>query len=557
MILKKPIWILFISIFVFSFFFVHDFQSRYTRSINGDAKGYYAYLPALFIYNDPNYTFIDKMEKMYYPEDGSQSKAFKNIQKNGRTVNKCFPGLAFFYLPFFGLAAFFSWLAGLPINGYSLPFQFAIGFAHIFYMLLGFFLLYKFLSNLHYSKNKIWFVFFAFSLGSTIWYYTIFDHTVSHIFNFLLCCLYIWMIQKWISTRNNNWVGFLCLTLCLFVISRPTNALMILFIPFIFKICNEEFIPFLKSNLTIKSLFKYIPICLGIISIPPMLWKWQSGLWFVYSYNNEGFNFMSPNLFNFLFSFKKGWLLWSPLVFVFLMISFKALFKKSISLGLSLILPLTVIIYVLSSWWCWTYGSGMGQRAMIDFYPFLIISSVYSLQNKSNLTLYYSLASLLIFLNLFQSFQINKSIYAGGKTSRTDYFKHFLDWKTIAPTVEIDPKWKLITSTTNVKPLFTDGINHFSETITSDSLTGVNHVVIDIVIGSKNTDNNINLILTNGDGSIYESYFFADFLYEEPRKISVIFNLKSTSKTVFKSYVWNHYTESKSVITSLKMRFYN
>ncbi len=557
MIYKKPIWILFISIFVFSFFFIHDFNSRYTRSINGDAKGYYAYLPAIFIYQDANYSFIDKIEMMYYPEDGSHYKAFKNIQKNGRSVNKCFPGLAIFYLPFFGFAAIFAWLAGIPVDGYSLPFQFAIGFAHVSYMLLGFFLLYKFLFRLNYSKTKIWFSFFTFSLGTTIWYYTIYDHTVSHIFNFFLCCLYVWNIQKWIVSKNNKWLGFILLILCLFVISRPTNALMILFIPFIFKVCNEDFFRFIKSNINFKSLIKFIPLYLILFSIPPLLWKWQSGLWFVYSYNNEGFNFLSPNLFNFLFSFKKGWLLWSPLILLVLILSIKSLFKESISLGLSFILPFKLIVYVLSSWWCWTYGSGMGQRAMIDFYPFIIISFVHCLNKIHILKLYYLIAGLFILLNIFQSFQIQNSIHPGGETNRDNYFNHFFDWKTIAPSIQIDPNWKLIDAKNSIKPLFTDGINHFSETIMSDSLNGVNHVVIDIVIGSKHKDNNINLVLTNGDGSVYESYFFADLLYEEPRKISVVFNLKKTTKTVFKSYIWNHDTESKSVIKSLKMRFYN
>ncbi len=556
--LKKTIWILFISIFVFSFLFTHNFNSRYTRSINGDAKGYYAYLPAIFIYQDANYDFIDKMEMAYYPKDRSQYKAFKNIQNNGKSVNKCFPGLALFYLPFFGCAVLFAWLAGIPVDGYSLPFQFAIGFAHVTYMVLGFVLLYKFLSRLNYSKTIIWFSFFTFSLGTTIWYYTIYDHTVSHIFNFFLCSLYVWNIQKWITTKNNKWLGIILLTICIFVISRPTNALMVLFIPFIFKICNEDFIPFIKSNINFKSLFKFAPLCLILISIPPLLWKWQSGLWFVYSYNNEGFNFLSPQLFNFIFSFKKGWLLWSPLLLFVLIFSLKSLFKESISLGLTLLLPLSLIIYVLSSWWCWTYGTGMGQRAMIDFYPFLIISFVYFL-NKIHFhkLYYYFVAGVFIILNLFQSFQIQNSIHRGGETTSIDYFNHFFEWKTIVPIVKIDPKWKLIRITKSNKPLYTDRMNHFSETISSDSLKGVNHVVIDIVIGSKHKDNNINLVLTNGEGSIYESYFFADLLYEEPRKISVVFNLKNTSKTVFKSYVWNHDTDSKSTIKSLKMKFYH
>jgi hypothetical protein len=112
----------------------HEFDSEYNRPIRGDAKGYYAFLPAIFIYQDLSYDFVDEMEMKYYPKDGSFEKAFRMNQPNGTVVNKCFPGTSIFYLPFFLLALLFSWMIGLPVDGYSILFQWSIAFAHFFYL---------------------------------------------------------------------------------------------------------------------------------------------------------------------------------------------------------------------------------------------------------------------------------------------------------------------------------------------------------------------------------------------------------------------------------------
>ena len=59
----KKLWFFALITVLITFFLCRDFNSRYERSINGDAKGYYAYLPAIFIYHDSQYNFIDEMEK--------------------------------------------------------------------------------------------------------------------------------------------------------------------------------------------------------------------------------------------------------------------------------------------------------------------------------------------------------------------------------------------------------------------------------------------------------------------------------------------------------------
>jgi len=118
-------------------FSVRKCDDRYNRPINGDAKAYYAYLPALFMYHDASFSFVHSIEKGYYPEDGSHFKDFLNAQPNGSKVNKTFPGLMLLYAPFFFLAWLVAWIGGFPVDGYSLPFQWGIVFSHWFFLILG------------------------------------------------------------------------------------------------------------------------------------------------------------------------------------------------------------------------------------------------------------------------------------------------------------------------------------------------------------------------------------------------------------------------------------
>ena len=99
--------------FIFHFF-SKSFSNPYERPITGDAQAYYAYLPAIFIYQDLDYEFIDEINDKYYPE--SHQKSFLKEAGEGK-VNKTFPGVAILYLPFFLLAHALAILFGMEADG--------------------------------------------------------------------------------------------------------------------------------------------------------------------------------------------------------------------------------------------------------------------------------------------------------------------------------------------------------------------------------------------------------------------------------------------------------
>src|SRR6185436_10253555 len=113
---------------------------------------------------------------------------------------------------------------------------------------------------------------------------------------------------------------------------------------------------------------------LGILIFLPQLfyWKHQTGSWFFNSYLNEHFYFNNPHVFYGLFSFRKGWLVYTPIMF-FALAGLYTLFKTMKEFFYPVLILFLLYIYVAFSWWCWWYGGSYGQRALIDIYPFLAV----------------------------------------------------------------------------------------------------------------------------------------------------------------------------------------
>lgn len=538
-------------------FSVRDFDSRYGRSINGDGKAYYAYLPAIFIYQDESYSFIDEIEQKYYPEDRSQFKNFRNKQKNGKYVNKTFPGLSILYAPFFFVSMFFAWIFGYAVDGYSAPFQWGIAFSHVFYFFIGLRFLLSFFRQLKIMDKVSYLIFTLILFGTNCWYYLVYDHSVSHIHSFFLACILLWAIQKWLQSKNSIFLGTVGITMSMLVITRPTNAVMLLFLPFLMSL-NGITIKELFGNkyIRMKLMIQHILISAAIIFIPFLLWKWQSDLWIVYSYNEEGFNFRNPQILNFLFSYEKGWFLWTPVVFLSLLTGIYFFAKRSFLLVFWFLLPIITIVYILSSWWIWTFGSGFGQRTVIEFLPYILIGLALFIKRNNIIKLFYFLLIPFCLLSIFQGYQIANSILNGGTTTKSEYWDHFLQCKRDAPLVINGNNMKLIFKK-EIK--INDRINNkqaYSRSLQTPMLDSVHTIVVGATIGGKHGDNAIRLILSSKDGTYYEAIYISDFLYSEPRYMEFAIEVTNNLSKEFIFYVWNGDSDSRAEIEKLTLKAY-
>lgn len=409
-------------------FLERDPSDPYSRPIVSDAKGYYAYLPAIFIYQDLEYEFIPEMDEKYYAV-GHEKHIF--IEVDGYRVNKTFPGVAILYLPFFLIAHFLALLLGLEADGYSLIYQYLFDFGQFFYATLGLVLAGKFLESFIKNRNHILLAVLAIALGSNLWFYTLYDQSVTHVYNFFLVNLMLfWLIRFQNKEKDKHLIGSM-LVFSLILITRPTGILSI-FILFFFFSKKSFYVSVLNSIKKIRVLVAIVAIVGLVFCIPLVLWKLQSGSWIVYSYGEEGFDFSKPQIMDFLFSYGNGWFLYSPIILFSLIIGGITLIKaKEIHKISVLVTFVGLAVYVFSSWWCWYYGFSFGQRVMVDFYLLVIYLLAYGFSKMNNVQLLLSspLIGFMVFLNIHQSHQHYHGYYSTPTPTKEMYWDNFLNFQ--------------------------------------------------------------------------------------------------------------------------------
>lgn len=424
---KIPL-LLTLSLLVFHFI-QKDFSNPYERPIAGDAQAYYAYLPATFIYGDFSYEFIPEINKKYYPE--SHQKSFLKPAGNGK-VNKTFPGVALLYLPFFLIAHALALIFGLDADGYSNVYQVCFDLGLWVYLFLGLVFFIKVLQKMAISKSIALWSSVIVLLSTNMVFYTVYDQSVTHIYNFFMINTLIYYLLKFKDNKRFRSLGIALFLFALIGITRPTNILVLGLFFFFIPDLN-----FYKSLISYcfqpKNLIRILAIVGGVLLIPFLLWKVQTGNWVVYSYGDEGFNFSDPHIREFLFSYLKGWLFYTPILLLILPIGFYYLFKTNKKRFSIAIIFYAVCIYVFSSWWCWYYGAGMGQRVMIDHYILIGFLLAIILQNMQSNTIkkwsFAIFATLCIGLNFAQAYQIRHGILTGGSATANQYWDNFLSFE--------------------------------------------------------------------------------------------------------------------------------
>ena len=117
-----------------------------------------------------------------------------------------------------------------------------------------------------------------------------------------------------------------------------------------------------------------------LLFIPQFIyWKYITGHWVYFSYKNESegnriesFYFLRPHIIDGFLSFRKGWLIYTPIMIFGLGGIFIAVYKR-FEFALAVSIFTLINIYVILSWWCWWYGGGFGLRAFIDSYALLAL----------------------------------------------------------------------------------------------------------------------------------------------------------------------------------------
>lgn len=423
-------------IYLLLFFSIKKPYHDWDRTINSDGKAYYAYLTALFIYHDWDFRYVEMYEDQYYPLDKS---AFKELRQEfrGETVNIGFPGLAVLWLPFFLLAHVLTIISGLPPDGYSILYQYAIGIATLFYLWLGLKFLQKLLHRFEQNEARVSLAVFLTGLATNIVYYAIVEPSMAHIYSFALLNGFFLFSLKAMTDKRPRQYALAAIFFSLAAITRPTNGLFIFVLLFLAGGWTN-FIQALRALINnYKALVLVMLAVFIVFLIPPLLWYVQTGYFFVYSYGDAEFDFSSPHLFSILFSYHKGWFVYTPVAFVSIA-GFVPLYRENRFRSLILLAVLFVHIYIASCWWNWHYASKFSQRVFIDFYGLVALLLVYTFRIKFSGKPLFSrkafpgILLMLLALNLFQFYQQRKWVFPATYITKETYLDSFLRLKPIA-----------------------------------------------------------------------------------------------------------------------------
>lgn len=340
------------------------YWERDNRVIAWDVISYYAYLPATFIHGDLTLDFIDT-------EYGKHGNRFWPVNTPaGKKVIKTSMGLSILYLPAFLLGHAVALVTNYPADGFSLPYKFFLVWGGFVYLILGMVLLRNILIR-YFSNWIVAFTLLALFFGTNLLFYSTFEATMPHVYNFFLFSLFIYLTFRWHEKQTFKDSLLIGLITGLIILVRPTNLLIILVLILIgvtsFREAGNRVVFFLTR-------WKHVLIMLTaaiLIWVPQMVyWKYQTGQLFYFSYLGERFFFDNPQILNGLFSYRKGWLLYAP-VMIFSIIGFIPLYCRHKQFFWPLSIIIVITIYIIYSWWSWWYGGSFGGRALIDYYPLL------------------------------------------------------------------------------------------------------------------------------------------------------------------------------------------
>ncbi|MCP4910782.1 MAG: hypothetical protein GY907_08745 [Bacteroidetes bacterium] len=411
-----------------AFILVNLIGTKYDREvfIDGDGSGHYAYLTSIFIYGNVDFTEVFEFEKKQRPAD-YMGHYFHEL--NGIYINKYTVGTALLQLPFFLIGYLLSFLFGYPLDGYNIIFQYCVALSTIFWVSLGLVYLIKLMTNWGVHNLYSWIFSSFLLLGTNLFFYTFIEPSFSHAYSFTVITVFLYFSHKIFTAYNRYYFVMASFLLGIIILLRPANIIIIASLPFIaggwVNLKN-----FFKNQIKNKD-FRY-GIAAFIIAISPQLIinYLQTGGILIYGYKNEGFYFTNPEVINFLISYKKGWLIYTP-AFILLIPAIIYLFVKSTKFAaISFVLFLFFQIYIFSSWWNWFYGDSFGMRPMVDYYGlYMLVIGIFlygTCHNWIKIT-GISFLVLCIILNLVQSFQYATGIIHPDSMNRAAYWYVFMD----------------------------------------------------------------------------------------------------------------------------------
>jgi len=425
-------WSLWTVALVFAVIVVSRVSRPDPNFLSWDVFGYYLYLPNTFIYHDPGMNDINRVQeqRIKYEASGTLYQAY--IGPEGRWIIRYSMGNAVFYAPFFVAGHALAIITGAPRDGFSWPYRSAIQYGTLLYSLIALIFARRILLRIVDDRVTAWSIIFL-VFGTNLYQMLAFNNGLTHGNLFMAYILIIWFTMRWHerpSAASATGMGAFC---GLAVITRPTEILCV-FIPLLWNTMDRQL--FREKLASIRKHWHHLLLIAAVMllaGLPQMLyWKMYAGKYFFRSYDNpaEGLDILTPYTWKFLFSFRKGWFVYTPLM-TLAVAGFALVWMWKRAWFAPLFVFFVLNLWITSSWTNWWYAGSFGSRAIVQSYAVMMIPLAfvvcYAFYGKHAVPkrIVLSLLFLFLALNLFQTFQYQRGIIHPERMTAAYYLKVF------------------------------------------------------------------------------------------------------------------------------------
>ncbi|MBC8179717.1 glycosyltransferase family 39 protein [candidate division KSB1 bacterium] len=300
----------------------------------------------------------------------------------------------------------------------------------LLYTLIGIWILRKILLR-YFSDTVTTIVMVLLVLGTNYFELTAYDGALVHNSLFTLYTLIIWYTIRWHEAPKWRYAILLGIFIGLSALIRPTEIIGAL-IPIFWGIYNKDS---LKRKWSLVTNHRSQVICMILVVIiigfiQLIYWKIHAGSWIYYSYEEgEQLKFLAPYIMFVLLSWKKGWLIYTPMM-IFPLLGFILLYKRNLKIFWATILFFAINLLIVSSWTTWWYGGSLGQRSLMQSYAIMALPFgafiAWILRRKNWIKIVFGiLAVFFIWLNLFQTWQYMTWIIDPSRMTKEYYWAIF------------------------------------------------------------------------------------------------------------------------------------
>ncbi|MBI9037948.1 MAG: hypothetical protein JEY97_07435 [Bacteroidales bacterium] len=422
----------FVLIAIVAILSVYRISNVSNKEISWDVLGYYLPLPATFIYDEPLLNEIDWLREINDKNNLTGTLYMVSSNGKGEPMYFFFFGMAILFLPFFFIGHFAAFLFGFPVDGFSPPYQYSMVVGGIIYTIIGLIFLRKIL-RYFFSDGVTAIVLLIIVFSTNYTNHLTLKNLETVNLLFMLNSIVIWYTIKWHNNQKLKYMAMIGSSLAFIALVKPSEIIIGL-LPLFWNVFSKESFKQKISLLIANKNQIFVTIGIGIIIVSPQIIYWiiKTGYPLYDTYKNPGvgLDLLSPHIIESLFSYRKGWLIYTP-VMIFSLIGFYIVYKKNRNIFFACIIYFLISFFIIASWSEWWYGAGFSNRPVISIYPVLAICLGYFLNYLRQRSFVWKVTFILVvlfftFLNQFQWWQLRSYILDPYRTTSEYYWATFL-----------------------------------------------------------------------------------------------------------------------------------